>query len=82
MATPTPNPIPIPKGPNKAVPSSVEPIIVVESIPAAIVPKDSIAMVIPVLTAIPEIAEATNAANEKLEEAQTTDANDALNNLE
>ena len=29
-----------------------------------------------------EIAEATNAANEKLEEAQTTDANDALNNLE
>lgn len=29
-----------------------------------------------------EIADATNAANEKLEEAQTTDANDALNNLE
>lgn len=29
-----------------------------------------------------EIAEATNAANEKLEEAQTTDANDALNILE
>lgn len=29
-----------------------------------------------------EIADATIAANEKLEEAQTTDANDALNNLE
>lgn len=29
-----------------------------------------------------EIADATNAANENLEEAQTTDANDALNNLE